>query len=160
MALSFKITRLERPVVPFLGIAVLAFAAIGLEPAGTNWRLVVAAAVSVGAVAGLAAAIPWPSLPSATLLALPISTDVVIAVLRQAQGGSTSGYGPLVILPVVWVGLTQGRRAVAVMSLCSALVFAVPVVLIGGSLYPTGGWRSVVLWAVVATVIGCSMSAR
>ena len=58
MALSFKITRLERPVVPFLGIAVLAFAAIGLEPAGTNWRLVVAAAVSVGAVAGLAAAMP------------------------------------------------------------------------------------------------------
>lgn len=158
MALSFDITRLERPVVPFLGIAVLAFAATGLEPAGTTWRLVVAAAVSVGVLAGLAAAIPWPSLPSASLLVLPISTDVVIAVLRQAQGGSTSGYGPLVILPVVWVGLTQGRRAVAAMSLCSALVFAVPVVFIGGPLYPTNGWRSVVLWAVVATVIGIGVN--
>ena len=111
-----------------------------------------------GRLAGLAATIPWPSLPSATLLALPISTDVVIAVLRQAQGGSASGYGPLVILPVVWVGLTQGRRAVAAMSLCSALVFAVPVVVIGGSLYPTTGWRSVVLWAVVATVIGIGVN--
>ena len=128
MALTFKLARLERPVVPFLGIAVLAFAATGLEPSDTNWSLVVVAAFGVAVLAAVAAVLPWSSLPSATLLVLPVSIDVAIALLRQAQGGSTSGYGPLVILPIVWVGLTQGRRAVAAMSACTALVFALPVV--------------------------------
>ena len=41
MALTFKLARLERPVVPFLGIAVLAFAATGLEPSDTSWSLAI-----------------------------------------------------------------------------------------------------------------------
>jgi diguanylate cyclase len=158
MALTFKLARLERPVVPFLGIAVLAFAATGLEPSDTNWSLVVVAAFGVAVLAAVAAGLPWSSLPSATLLVLPVSIDVAIALLRQAQGGSTSGYGPLVILPIVWVGLTQGRRAVAAMSACTALMFALPVVFIGAPLYPENGWRSVVLWAVVSFVIGTGVN--
>lgn len=156
--MTLKLARLERPVVPFLGIAVLAFAATGLEPSGTNWSPVVAAAVGVALLAAVAGVLPWSSLPPATVLVLPISIDVAIALLRQAQGGSTSGYGPLVILPVVWVGLTQGRRAVAAMSFCTALMFALPVVLIGAPLYPGTGWRSVVLWAVVSMVIGMGVN--
>jgi diguanylate cyclase (GGDEF)-like protein len=158
MAMTFKLARLERPVVPFLGITMLAFAATGLEPSGTNWELVVAAAVGAAVLGALAAVLPWSSLPAATVLVLPISIDVAIALLRQAQGGSASGYGPLVILPVVWVGLTQGRRAVAVMSCCTALVFALPIVLIEAPLYPETGWRSVVLWAVVSAVIGIGVN--
>jgi diguanylate cyclase (GGDEF)-like protein len=158
MAPTLKLARLERPVVPFLGIAVLAFAATGLEPSDTNWSLVVAAAFAVAVLAGIAAVLPWSSLPPATVLVLPVSIDVAIALLRQAQGGSASGYGPLVILPVVWVGLTQGRRAVAAMSVCTALVFALPVVLVGAPLYPETGWRSVVLWAVVSFVIGIGVN--
>ena len=96
----------------------------------------------------------WSALPASALLVLPIAVDVVIALLRQAQGGSASGYGPLVILPVVWVGLTQRRRAVAVISCCTALLFALPIVIIGAPLYPSSGWRSVVLWAVVSVAIG------
>jgi diguanylate cyclase (GGDEF)-like protein len=158
MALTFKLARLERPVVPFLGIAALAFAATGLEPSDTNWSLVVVAALGVAVLAAIAAVLPWSSLPPATVLVLPVSIDVSIALLRQAQGGGTSGYGPLVILPIVWVGLTQGRRAVAAMSACTALVFAVPVVFIGAPLYPENGWRSVVLWAVVSFVIGTGVN--
>ncbi|MEP6640650.1 MAG: sensor domain-containing diguanylate cyclase [Gaiellales bacterium] len=158
MALTLKMTRLERPVVPFLGIAALALAATGLETSATNWELVVAAAVGVAVLAAVAAVLPWSSLPPATVLVLPITIDLVIAMLRQAQGGSTSGYGPLVILPVVWVGLTQGRRAVAAMSCCTTLVFALPLVLIGAPLYPETGWRSVVLWAVVSAVIGIGVN--
>jgi diguanylate cyclase (GGDEF)-like protein len=158
MALTLRLARLERPVVPFLGIAMLAFAATGLEPSGTDWSLVVAAALGVAALAAVAAVLPWSSLPPAAVLVLPVSIDVAIALLRQAQGGSTSGYGPLVILPVVWVGLTHGRRAVAAMSACTALLFALPVVFIGAPLYPETGWRSIVLWAVVSFVIGTGVN--
>jgi diguanylate cyclase (GGDEF)-like protein len=158
MAPTFKLARLERPVVPFLGIAVLAFAAVGLAPAGTDWPLVTVAAAVAGIMAALALVMPWSSLPATTLLALPVSIDVVIALLRQAQGGSTSGYSPLAILPVVWVGLTQRRRAVAAISCCTALLLGLPIALVGAPLYPSTGWRSVVLWVVVSAVIGVGVN--
>jgi diguanylate cyclase (GGDEF)-like protein len=158
MALPFKLARLERPVAPFLGIGVLAFAASTLHPANTNWLLVAAAGTVMVVLAAVAELLPWASLPSATLLALPISIDVVIALLRQAQGGSTSGYSPLAILPVVWVGLTQRRRAVGVITCCTGLMLGLPIALIGSPLYPSTGWRGVVLWVVVSAVIGVGVN--
>jgi diguanylate cyclase (GGDEF)-like protein len=151
-------TRLEQPVVPFAGIAVLAFAATELGSGGTDWRLVAAAGALAVVLAGVAAGLPWSSLPPSAGLVLPISTDIMIALLRQAQGGSTSGYGPLVILPVVWVGLTQRRRAVVAMTGCTTLVFGLPIAIIGAPLYPATGWRSVVLWGIVAGVIGIGVN--
>ena len=74
--------------------------------------------------------------------------------LRQAQGGSTSGYAPLAILPVAWVGLTQRRRAVAVIGGCTTALFALPIVIVGAPMYPATGWRSLVLWTVVSVVVG------
>ena len=44
------------------------------------------------------------------------------------------------------------------MSTCTALVFALPVVFVGAPLYPEAGWRSVVLWAVVSSVIGIGVN--
>jgi diguanylate cyclase (GGDEF)-like protein len=158
MALAFKMARLERPVVPFVGIAVLAFAATGLQTSGTRWPLVATAAAGVVVLAAIAALLPWSSLPPTTLLALPISIDVVIALLRHAQGGSTSGYSPLAILPVVWVGLTQRRRAVAAITCSTALLLGLPIALVGAPLYPSTGWRSVVLWTVVSAVIGIGVN--
>jgi diguanylate cyclase (GGDEF)-like protein len=98
--------------------------------------------------------LPWDRLPAPTLLFLPLAVDGLIAALRQAQGGSVSGYAPLAALPVAWVGLTQGRRAVFAISVCTALLFAVPIALVGAPLYPATGWRGVVLWSIVALVLG------
>jgi diguanylate cyclase (GGDEF)-like protein len=89
-----------------------------------------------------------------TLLVLPIAADGLIAVLRQAQGGNSSGYGPLAILPVAWVGLTQDRRAVAMISVCTGLLFALPIWIVGPPMYPSAGWRGVVLYTIVAFVVG------
>jgi diguanylate cyclase (GGDEF)-like protein len=148
----------RRPFVPFLGIVALAFAAAGLQPAGTQWWLVLVAGITAGCVVMLAAAIPWSVLPASSLLVFAICADVVIALLRQAQGGSTSGYGPLVILPVVWVGVTLGRRFIMAIACCTALLFALPIVIVGGPLYPSTGWRGVVLWVVVSVVIGLGVN--
>jgi diguanylate cyclase (GGDEF)-like protein len=152
--LSFRLVRLEYPAVPFVGIAVLALAATGLRTPGTDWLLIVVALTGscVFALAGVVA--PWSQLPPSALLVLPIAADGLIAVLRQAQGGSTSGYGSLAILPVAWVGLTQGRRAVAVISGATGLLFGLPIVIAGSPLYPASGWRGVVLWTIVALVLG------
>ena len=105
-----------RPVVPFVGIAVLAFVATGLESAGTNWGLVADTGLGAVVLSVIASLVPWSSVPASAVLVLPIAADVGIALLRHAQGGSASGYSPLAILPVAWVGLTRGRRAVALLS--------------------------------------------
>jgi diguanylate cyclase (GGDEF)-like protein len=141
-------------VAPFAGMVVLALLATMLRTPGTEWDLV---AIAAGAAAGLiivALALPWQRLSPAATLLLPIAADGILDLLRQSQGGSVSGYAPLAILPVAWVGLTQGRRAVGAMAGCTALFFSVPIVVIGDPLYPTSGWRGVILWTAVALVIG------
>jgi diguanylate cyclase (GGDEF)-like protein len=46
------------------------------------------------------------------------------------------------------------RRAVRIVTACSALMFAVPLLLIGAPLYPQNGWRGAVLWTVTAYLVG------
>jgi diguanylate cyclase (GGDEF)-like protein len=76
-----------------------------------------------------------------------------VALLRDGAG-PTGGYGPLVLLPVVWAAL-QGRRVelgVAVVGV--AVVFFLPTLLIGAPNYPAGGWRAGMLLAVLAAATG------
>ena len=145
---------IERPVLPFAGIVLLAFAAATLHTAGTEWGLVVGASAAAALIGLLATLLPsWSTRPAALLL-LPIAADAVLAVLREAQGGSTSGYSPLAMLPVVWVGLVLGRRAVVAMAICTCALFGLPIAVLGAPMYPSSGVRGVVLWTVVALVVG------
>jgi diguanylate cyclase (GGDEF)-like protein len=139
-----------RPAIPFAAFSAIALAVSGMHAEGTSWITVgVAAAVAVSATLASFAVSPVTA-----SLALPVAADLVVALLRQAQGGSISGYGPLVVLPVVWVALTLPRFAVAVMTVVTGLTFAVPIALVGAPLYPGSGWRGVVLWLVVAGLVG------
>jgi diguanylate cyclase (GGDEF)-like protein len=138
----------------FVGICGLALAVTGLRTAGTDWTLVLVAAGLAVTLVVVGLASPWRRLDYVIALSLPFAIDAVIGLLRQAQGGTSSGYAPLAVLPVVWVGLARGRKAVAAISLSTALLFAVPLVIVGAPHYPENGWRSVVLWAIVAVVIG------
>jgi diguanylate cyclase (GGDEF)-like protein len=83
-----------------------------------------------------------------------VGCDLLIGLLRQSQGGSVSGYSPLVFVPVVWTGLVLGRRAVFVIAACTFLLFALPIVVVGPPLYPENGWRGVVLWSLIALFVG------
>ena len=145
---------LGSPWVVTLGVLSLAFAVLGLGTEGTNWVLVGVAALFAASLVGLGWSLGRSSLPLAVLLILPIGCDLVITALRQAQGGSSSGYSPLTILPIVWVGLAFGRRAVGLITLVTAAMFALPILLIGPPMYPDSGWRGVVLWVIVAFVVG------
>src|SRR5690348_12922414 len=94
-----------RPVGPVAAIALLTFAATGIRPAGTDWKLVLIAAAITACLAVLSLLAPWDRLPAWTYVLPPVAVLIPIALLRQAQGGSSSGYGILAILPVVWVAL-------------------------------------------------------
>jgi diguanylate cyclase (GGDEF)-like protein len=146
--------RETRPVVPVAGIGVLTFLATGFQSGGTEWWLVGVAAVVAVAIGLGSWLTPWGRLPAWTYVLPPLAVFPLIALLRQAQGGSGSGYGILAILPVVWVALILGRRMVVLCATASAAMFAVPILVIGEPLYPMGGLRGAVLWLAVALVVG------
>ena len=69
-----------------------------------------AAAATVTAILTLATLlVPWVRLPSWCQAIVPLSFFAVIALLRQAGGGATSGYSSLVMLPILWLALYGNR---------------------------------------------------
>jgi hypothetical protein len=90
----------------------------------------------------------------AYLLCAAIVLYLVSVALLRDGAGPTGGYGPLVLLPVVWAAL-QGRRLELVVAVFGvAVVSFLPTLLIGAPTYPAGGWRAGMLLAVLAGATG------
>jgi diguanylate cyclase (GGDEF)-like protein len=139
---------------PFLAGGVAAFATLPLgvhESHGGHVEVLVAAALSIGITGS--ALLPAERLPRA-LLSVPIlATFAVVGLLRDAEGGAPSGYGPLVLLPVVWLALHASRRSVLASFAGVAAVFVVPIFAEPSS-YPEAEWRRALLWIVVTPIVG------
>jgi diguanylate cyclase (GGDEF)-like protein len=131
----------------------VALAATGLRTDETNWPLVIGAYAGAFGAAAIFAATPWERLPQSALIIPPIACLLLIGLLRQAQGGATSGYASLAFLPVVWVGLQLSRRAVVAMAVCTSLLLAIPMLFIGAPLYPGTGWRGATLLTLASLVV-------
>lgn len=79
-----------------------------------------------------------------------------IALLRNGAGG-VSGYGPLVLLPVIWSAL-RGRRDELIVAVSgAALALVLPLIVVGGPTYPSVGWRAASLFVLVAVVLGVAI---
>jgi diguanylate cyclase (GGDEF)-like protein len=79
-----------------------------------------------------------------------------VALLRDGTS-PTAGYGPLVLLPVVWASLRGSRRDLVASLLGVAAVYLVPTLVVGPPQYPVGGWRAGLLFVAIATVIGLAV---
>src|SRR4051794_19206512 len=95
-------------------------------------------------------------------LARPLGLLAILLFLASVgllRDGAGTGYGPLILLPIVWSAL-RGRRGELVIALVGgALVFAVPQVLIGGAAYPPVGWRAGGLLVLGGAVTGAPVPA-
>jgi diguanylate cyclase (GGDEF)-like protein/PAS domain S-box-containing protein len=77
-----------------------------------------------------------------------------VALLRD---GADTSYGPLVLLPVIWSAL-RGRRGELVVSVAgAAMVYLVPLLVVGAPQYPALTWRICALMTLVGVVIGVSV---
>jgi diguanylate cyclase (GGDEF)-like protein len=146
--------RFTRPLTLAGGVAVLAFATARLWPGTTDVPVFEAAGVVALVLLLAAARLSRGDPPLVLALIVPVGCDLLVALLRQSQGGSISGYSPLVLVPVVWTGLVLGRRGVLVISACTFLLFALPILTVGGALYPANGWRGVILWCLISLFVG------
>jgi signal transduction histidine kinase len=92
--------------------------------------------------------------PKFSPLAISLGYIALAALLRNAAGGSTSGFGGLLLLPVLWLALTTGVLELAIGLLAVLLAQVVPIVMVGAPWYPSSSSRAVVVFTTVAAIAG------
>jgi signal transduction histidine kinase len=139
--------------VPFTALAVAtAYALLFLPTSSLSYTEASVAAVLGAMLLGLAAA--WPVVPSVAAMGIPLGYIALAAVLRDAAGGSQSGFGGLFLLPVLWLAVTAGRRQLVTILVAMAIAQLIPLALIGAPNYPESGWRGALVLTTVAAITG------
>ena len=150
----FDRTGLLRRAAPFLGAMWLALVIYPLPPHGGDSDMFVPA-VALNVIIVLAVLIvPWRRLGPMAAVVPPLAYLLVIALLRQADGGGSSSYGALLMLPIFWLALYGSPQQLAIGFAGLAAVFVVPVFLIGAPDYPSSEWARGLVWLCVAPIIG------
>ena len=101
--------------------------------------------------------LPWERLPDWAWLVIPIGYIAVIAIIRDAQGGSHSGLIVMYLLPIVWLALYGRRFHLLVGLFCMDLALLVPLLMVGPPKYPTLEWREVAVMATVTTLVASTV---
>ena len=150
----FELSGLLRRAAPFLGAMWLALIVYPLPPHGGDSDAFVAA-VALNVIIVLSVLIvPWRRLGPMAAVFPPLAYLVVIALLRDADGGGSSAYAALFMLPIFWLALYGSPSQLALGFAGLAAVFIVPVVLIGSPDYPASEWTRAFVWLCVAPIIG------
>jgi signal transduction histidine kinase len=140
-------------VVGFTIIAMATAFALLLVPSGGLVRSEVALAAAVAA-ATLGLALVWRWIPTVPQMGVALGFLAVAALLRDAAGGTTSGFGGLFLLPVLWLALTAGRRELGAILVAIAAAQLAPILVDGKPHYPEASWRGAVILTSVAMLMG------
>jgi diguanylate cyclase (GGDEF)-like protein len=138
---------------------VLALAVLPIPPDSDKLTAVLLACGLSALIVATVALAPWSRLPQFAETVPPLAYFVVIALLRESQGGSVSGYSALAMLPIFWLALygTRSQLAIGIAGLAS--MFLMPLLLVGPPDYPTTEWRRALLWICVAPIVGYTVQA-
>ena len=145
------------PLVPYGAVMVGVWGLIGLEPDVRAGEVAGALGLQILVAVALAFIGRWGQrrwAGGAVIVAFLAS----VALLR-AGVGSEASYGSLVLLPVLWAAWRRRRSELAGSLVGAAAVLFIPIVLAGGSQYPSTGWRSGGLIVIVAAVFGLTVLA-
>ena len=140
--------------VEFTAIAVVTAYGLLFLPTGIRLDYTVVSAAAALSAALLALTLFWGVVPRIATLGIPLGYIALAALLREAAGGGSSGFGGLFLLPVLWLALTAGRRELAAILVAMGAAQAVPLALVGAPAYPASGWRGALVITTVATVTG------
>jgi signal transduction histidine kinase len=139
--------------IPFTLIAIgTAYALLFVPPGRIDYREAAAAAVLGAGLLGLA--LCWSIVPRVATLGIPLGYIALAALLREAAGGATSGFGGLFLLPVLWLAVTAGRRELAAVLAAVAVAQLLPLELVGAPRYPESGWRGAFVFTTVGVITG------
>ena len=151
---AFEREGLFSRAAPFLGAMVLAILVYPLPPAGNDSSALFTAAALNALILISALLAPWRLLPHLAQVVPPFAYFVVIALLREADGGARSSYSVLTMLPVFWLALYGTRRELGLSIVGVAALFLTPLLLVGPPEYPSSEWTRGLLWICVAPIVG------
>ncbi|MEJ7651825.1 MAG: EAL domain-containing protein [Nakamurella sp.] len=140
-------------VVPFAVCTAVGFLLLLVPPYQRSAAEYVASGLLLVVVLVAAVVLPWERWPGWTHAIPPLSFFLVIAVMLDLSGGSSSVLTPIVTVPVLWLALFGSRWALHAAAVATGLLFLVPLVLIGGADYPASGWRRAVMWMAVVWIV-------
>ncbi len=142
---------------PFALVAAACFGAVVIPPYVSAWWVYALAGLVLAFVIGLfALSVRRPErtwLDAAPAYSMFVFVGLVHHAAGGSVGGSSSGLGASVLLPILWLAITGTRRELWVASGLTVLVFVAPIVLIGPPTYTWGDWRRAAVWSVVALVL-------
>lgn len=141
-------------VAPFAAASIIASVMVLLPPASLNPEVLAAAAVLMTVVSSAALLVPWVRLPAWCQAAVPLTFFAVVVLLRQGGGGASSGYAPMVMLPILWLAIYGNRTQLRLAVAATAVTFVGPMVLVGPPMYPYSGWRGAVIWVSIGLLAG------
>lgn len=139
--------------LPFALATALPFVVLVLPGPEFDLALGLLGAVLSLVVATLFVRVPWREHRDWWTLVPALGYLGVVALLREAGGGNASGFGPMALLPVVWIALYGSARTLAITSAGAVALYGVPILVDEGR-YPTSGWRIGVLLAVLGALLG------
>jgi diguanylate cyclase (GGDEF)-like protein len=136
---------------PFGAVMLLAFAVNVFTPDQSDSALLLAAmALNVVIVAGVVLA-SWERTPPWVDAVPPLAYFGVIVLLRESYGVTGSGYVPLVLLPILWLLLHGTGRQLRIALVLMGLTLVLPMLV---AVSPPSEWRRIVIWLVVAPLVG------
>src|SRR4051812_26592052 len=145
-----------RRLLPFVAVGIVGVLAVTASRPIDGRELAIAIAVGLVAIA-MVVWLPWARLPSVAGAVPALLFIASVAILRDAAGGPVAGVGPLVLLPVLWLGLYGTRLQLALVVPAIGIAFFVPIVLVGAPEYPASQWAVGALYVAVALLIGPSV---
>jgi diguanylate cyclase (GGDEF)-like protein len=145
-------------VMPFALASVLPYALLVLPGPTFDHELTAVCGGLTLLIIAFTAAVPWQRRPDWWTLVPVLGYMAVVALLREAGGGNSSGVGPMVLLPVIWVALFGSRRTLVVAVAAVGLVYWGPLLVDGvGTRYPGSGWRIGALFTCLCGILGVTM---
>ncbi len=147
--------RVRLPVFALVGVGTVLIAVIPF-PHDARREISIAGVLFFALVAA-AFLVPWERLPEWAWLSIPIGYMAVIAIIRDAQGGSDSGLVVVYLLPIVWLSLYGRRLHLLVGLFCLDLALLIPLLIVGPPNYPTLEWRQVLVMATVTTLVASTV---
>lgn len=144
-------------VAPFACVGIITVVLLLLPSSSSDRTLLGVGAVLVSILIATMLLVPWARLPDWCQASPALAGFAVLALLRQAGGGASSGYAPLVLMPMLWLALYGSRAQLRLAVAATAAMFFGPLWLGGPPLYPSSGWREAVIWVASGLLVGSAI---
>ncbi len=152
-ARPFEESDLPLRLAPFIGLTIVTLWVVPFTYDGFNAGVMVSWAI-VGLILAAAFLLPWSRLPAGWQAAPVLMLYVVAALVRDATGGGESVFTALILLPVVWFALYGTINQVLMSMIGCFLALGLPVVLEGGSKYPSSELGRATLDSMMTGALG------